>query len=204
MDKPPPVILIATTNAGKLREVRQVLADLPVELRSLADLPELPEAVEDGDTFEANARLKVQHYAKLTGLWTLADDSGLEVDALDGAPGVHSARYAGPTRNDRANNAKLIEALEDVPPQRRTARFHCAVALASPIEVIGVVHATVEGLIINEPRGQNGFGYDPHFLLPEFNQTAAEMPPEQKNRISHRGQALRRIVPVIRDRLIQA
>ena len=202
MDSPAPVILIATTNQGKLREVRQVLAGVGVALRSLADLPQMPEAVEDGPTFEANARIKAEHYAKLAGMWVLADDSGLEVEALNGAPGVHSARYAGPTRDDQANNAKLIEALKDVPPKQRTARFRCAIALATPTEVVAVVHGTVEGLIIENAQGRNGFGYDPHFLVPALNLTTAQMPPRQKNQISHRGQALRRIAPVIRKHVL--
>jgi len=189
--------LIATTNAGKLREVRQVLGDLPVELRSLSDWLPLPEPVEDGETFEANAELKARHYARLTGAWSLADDSGLEVHALGGAPGVHSARYAGLQRDDQANNAKLVRDLKNIPPEQRTARFRCAVVLASATEVVGAVSGAVEGLIIDESRGRNGFGYDPHFLVPEFNITTAEMDPEQKNRISHRGLALRRIRPII-------
>ena len=197
MEKPRPVILIATTNAGKLREVRQVLGDLPVELRSLSDWLPLPEPVEDGETFEANAELKARHYARLTGAWSLADDSGLEVHALGGAPGVHSARYAGLQRDDQANNAKLVRDLKNIPPEQRTARFRCAVVLASATEVVGAVSGAVEGLIIDESRGRNGFGYDPHFLVPEFNITTAEMDPEQKNRISHRGLALRRIRPII-------
>lgn len=189
--------MIATTNAGKLREVRQVLGDLPVELRSLSDWLPLPEPVEDGETFEANAELKARHYARLTGAWSLADDSGLEVHALGGAPGVHSARYAGLQRDDQANNAKLVRDLKNIPPEQRTARFRCAVVLASATEVVGAVSGAVEGLIIDESRGRNGFGYDPHFLVPEFNITTAEMDPEQKNRISHRGLALRRIRPII-------
>jgi len=197
VEKPRPVILIATTNAGKLREVRQVLGDLPVELRSLSDWLPLPEPVEDGETFEANAELKARHYARLTGAWSLADDSGLEVHALGGAPGVHSARYAGLQRDDQANNAKLVRDLKNIPPEQRTARFRCAVVLASATEVVGAVSGAVEGLIIDESRGRNGFGYDPHFLVPEFNITTAEMDPEQKNRISHRGLALRRIRPII-------
>ncbi len=198
-----PRLLLATTNPGKLREVRAVLDGLGVDLIGLADLPALPPAVENADTFEGNARLKALHYAQLTGLVTLADDSGLEVDVLGGEPGVRSARYAGPACDDAANNAKLIGRLERVPLERRTARFRCAIALADGERVIEVASGTVEGHIIDEPRGANGFGYDPHFLVSRFGMTTAEMPPVQKNEISHRGQALRAIRPAI-DRLFHA
>ena len=186
----PASILVATTNAGKLREVRSILSFLPVQLIGLEAFPGLPEPIEDADTFEGNARLKALHYAKLTGRWTLADDSGLEVDALGGAPGVHSARYAGPQRNDAANNAKLVAELRSIPPHGRTARFRCVVALAAPGRVVATSDGTIEGRILDEPRGTNGFGYDPHFFVPEHGMTTAEMRPEQKNRLSHRGKAV--------------
>ena len=187
-----------------------MLAGLTVELTALRDYPGLPEPLEDADTFEGNARLKVLHYARLTGSWTLADDSGLQVDALGGEPGVRSARYAargdeiGPERcDDGVNNAKLIEKLAGVPPAKRTARFRCAIALASPDKVLATASGVVEGVIIDDPRGTNGFGYDPHFFVPELGMTTAEMPPAQKNRISHRGRALRAIRPAI-ERLLTA
>ncbi|MBU0719531.1 MAG: RdgB/HAM1 family non-canonical purine NTP pyrophosphatase [Planctomycetes bacterium] len=186
-------MLIATTNPGKLREIRAILAGLPARLESLNDHPPLPEAVEDADTFEANAKLKALHYAGLTGRWTLADDSGLEVDALDGAPGVYSSRYAGPACDPLVNNAKLVKALGDVPHQKRTARFCCVVALASPTLVLATASATWEGLILDKPRGGNGFGYDPHFFVPQHGMTSAEMLPEQKNRLSHRARAFQAI-----------
>lgn len=188
-------LLVATTNPGKLREIRRVFADLGLDWVTLADGGGLPEVVEDGDTFEANARKKALHYAALTGRWTLADDSGLEVDALGGLPGVHSARFAGPAQDAAANNAKLLAALKDVPTARRTARFRCAMAVAVGERVVATAAGQVEGLIIDEPRGRNGFGYDPYFLLPELGCTAAELEPDHKNRISHRGQALRAIRP---------
>lgn len=194
-------ILIATTNPGKLREVREILSGLPVKLATLADHPGLPEAVEDADTFEGNAERKALHYARLTGCWTLADDSGLAVDALNGAPGVHSARYAGPEADDAANNVKLMTELSQVPPEKRTARFCCAVALASPSAVLAEAFEMVEGVIIDKPRGSNGFGYDPHFYVPQYNMTTAEMAPEQKNRISHRGKAFRAMRPHV-ERLL--
>lgn len=192
-----PTILIATTNQGKLREVRSLLADLPLSLESLGDHPSLPEPVEDADSFEGNARIKALHYAELTGRWTLADDSGLEVDALGGAPGIHSARYAGEARDDAANNAKLIAALAGIVAEGRTARFRCAVALALDGKVQATADGCVEGTMIDQPRGNNGFGYDPHFLLADCALTAAELAPDEKNRISHRGQALRAIRPAI-------
>ncbi len=194
-----PVIVVATGNAGKLREVRQVLGGLPVDLRALADFPPVEAPDEAGDTFEANASLKALFYARHTGCIALADDSGLEVDALGGRPGIHSAHFAGPQRDDRANNALLVQQLAGVPEARRTARFRCAVAIASADRVIGVVCGTVEGRIIDEPRGTNGFGYDPHFFVPEFGMTTAEMPPEQKNAVSHRGRALRAAIPMLQD-----
>lgn len=200
MSVPPANLLIATTNRGKLREVREILADTSIAVLDLSAFPGTPEAVEDGDTFEANALIKANHYARHTGCWTLADDSGLCVDALAGAPGVHSARYAGPLADDMANNRKLIAALEDVPRDRRTARFVCAMTLVKPAHanddggtVVATSRGEVEGFIVDTPRGDNGFGYDPHFYIPEVRKTAAELPPKEKNAISHRGKALRGI-----------
>jgi len=196
-------ILVATTNQGKLREVRAVLAGLPVCITTLEDHAGLPEPVEDAETFEGNARRKALHYARLTDGWTLADDSGLEVDALGGEPGVRSARYAGPACNDAANNARLVRELADVSQEKRTARFRCVIALASPEVVLATASGVVEGMIIDDARGSDGFGYDPHFFVPEYGMTTAQMPPEQKNRISHRGKALRAIRPEI-ERLLAA
>jgi len=189
----PPTLLFASTNSGKLREVRAILFELPLRLQTLEAYPEFPPAVEDGETFEANARKKALHYAQRAGTWTLADDSGLEVDALGGDPGVHSARFAGPDANDAANNALLIHKLVGVPESKRTARFRCVMALADPREAVAVAEGAVEGIIHDAPRGANGFGYDPHFYVPRLGMTTAELPPETKNRISHRGQALARI-----------
>jgi len=202
----PRPILIATGNQGKYREITEVLAEsplgdpLPVAWRSLADLPSAIDPPEEtGRTFRDNAILKATAYSAASGWWALADDSGLEVDALGGEPGVHSARYAGLSEGvpraaiDAANNRRLIAALADVPPPRRTARFRCVLVIADGKRVLAEAEAAVEGLIIDEPRGRNGFGYDPHFLLPQFDRTMAELPPSEKNRLSHRGQALRRI-----------
>lgn len=200
-----PLVLLATRNPGKLREVRQLTVHLGWEWRSLGDFPDLPAVVEDGATFAENARRKALHYAAATGLPTLADDSGLEVACLGGAPGVHSARYAGEPRDDAANNRKLVQALAGIPLSRRTARFRCAMAFARPTrgdrqagaELLAEAEGAVEGLIQDEPRGSGGFGYDPHFLLPDRNRTMAELSPDEKNAISHRGRALRAILPRI-------
>jgi XTP/dITP diphosphohydrolase len=190
-----PHVLLATRNPGKLREIRQIATHLPVVWYGLDEFPDVPDADEHGATFAENARLKALHYSEQyhnhADLAVLADDSGLEVDVLDGAPGAHSARYAGTPRNDAANNRRLVQALAGVPPHRRTARFRCAMALAHQERVVLQTEGTFEGLIIDEPRGVNGFGYDPHFLVPALGRTAAELPAEQKNALSHRGQALR-------------
>ena len=192
-------ILLATSNPGKAREMREVLGESGAEVlsgvrwRLLTEFEGWPAPVEAGDTFRANAEIKARHYARLSGMWTIADDSGLEVNALNGEPGVRSARYAGTPKDDRANNALLIERLAGVPAEARSARFRCAVVLSDGETVLASAEGTVEGRIIDKPRGTNGFGYDPHFWIESAGMTAAEMPPEQKNAISHRGQALRRL-----------
>ena len=190
-------LLIATTNRGKLREVRAMLKALPVEVVTLEEYPNLPAPLEDQDTFAANARLKALHYARLSDCLSLADDSGLEVDALGGAPGIHSARYAGTPSDSAANNQKLVAALSGVEPARRTARFRCAMALARGDEILAVAEGRMEGIIVDEPKGVHGFGYDPHFFVPDLGLTAAEMRPEEKNQISHRACALKAIRPAI-------
>ncbi len=187
-------LLIATSNLGKLREIEAVFASLRLQFEDLRQYPDLAAAVEDADTFMANAEKKALHYAEQTGLPALADDSGLEVDCLGGRPGVRSARFAGSHGDDQANNAKLIELLRDVPLEERSARFRCAIVVADGGAVLARAEGAIEGLIINEPRGENGFGYDPHFLVPDLGKTTAELAPEHKNRISHRGQALRSIL----------
>jgi len=196
------ILLVATTNQGKLREVRQVLSGLNVIIESLADHHEVPIAEETGKTFLENASLKAAYYAQITGRLTLADDSGLEVDALDGAPGVYSARFAGPQADDHANNDRLIAMLQGVPQPRRTARFRCAIALSNSQGVLATTEGHIEGIIIEEPRGKNGFGYDPHFFVPEFGMTTAEMTPAAKNEVSHRGRALRAMRPHL-ERILQ-
>lgn len=193
-------LIFATGNPYKLAEAAHILEPFGVRLRSLTELSgELPEPVEDGRTFEENARLKARYYAGHLGLRCLAEDSGLEVDALGGAPGVFSARYAGTEgsreERDRANNQKLLLALEGVSPARRTARFVCTLAVAEPTgAVIAEARGTYEGVIAAAPRGAGGFGYDPLLYLPDRGCTSAELPAEEKHARSHRGHALRQLV----------
>ena len=189
---PPRRLIIATGNPGKLREFQALLAGLPFDPVSQASVGvRAPE--ETGTTFLSNALLKARHAAATTGEPAIADDSGLEVDALDGAPGIYSARYAGPAAEDAANNAKLLRALAGIAPARRRARYRCVLVYVdgphdtSPLCADGAW----EGHIVDEPRGAGGFGYDPHFWLPDLEMTAAELDPDEKNRLSHRGRAMR-------------
>ncbi len=182
------ILVIATKNRGKSEEIRDFLKDFPVEVKDLNDFGPIPEAVEDGGTFEENAYKKSSFTAKILGLPALADDSGLEVEALGGAPGVHSARYAGPGATDPENNAKLLNALSGV--QNRKARFCGALSLAVPAGPALSYEAFCEGEILDFPRGENGFGYDPLFLYPSLGKTFAEMTMEEKLSVSHRGRAL--------------
>ncbi len=184
-------LVIATRNPGKVREIQQILSGLGVRWRSLEEFSDIAEPDETGTTFAENARLKALYYAERTSCLVLADDSGLEVDALNGRPGVESARFAGEQKSDTDNNARLILELRDVPEARRSARFRCAIALAESGRVLMETEGCIEGRIIDRPRGANGFGYDPHFFVPECGATTAELTPEQKSRISHRGRALR-------------
>ena len=182
-------LLIATTNRGKLEEYRELLAGLPVELVDLPGAGITQVIPEDGATFEANARMKAVGYARLSGLITLADDSGLEVAALDGAPGVHSARYGGADSTDADRYRLVLEQLDGVPFHERLARFTCVIAIAVPNGTITTVEGTVGGVIEFAPRGEHGFGYDPIFLLLDRGLTMAELSSAEKNRISHRAQA---------------
>jgi XTP/dITP diphosphohydrolase len=193
-------LLIATHNQGKLAEYRELLQELPVELTSLMEQGIGFEPEETGATFEANATLKAAAFAELSGLPTLADDSGLEIDALGGAPGVQSARYGGTGRGQDAGRIQLVLGrLAEVPWPGRTARFRCVVALAAPGRPVQTAQGSVEGMIAWEPRGTHGFGYDPIFFLPSHNCTMAELPAESKNRISHRAVAIRAALPLIRE-----
>jgi XTP/dITP diphosphohydrolase len=198
-------LLVATRNRGKLRELQQLVeaGDLRLELASLDDYPDAPEVAEDGETFVVNAVAKARGMMLATQQLTLADDSGLEVDALGGAPGVRSARYAGASASDGERIALLLRNLQDVPVARRTARFRCAVALADPADPLHVEvrEGVCEGRILDRPRGSGGFGYDPVFLSVELDQTFAEAPALAKHAVSHRGRALRAIVDVLRRRV---
>lgn len=185
-------ILLATNNRGKVRELEAILAPLGVELKTPQDFPSVPEAIEDGDTFEANAAKKATHWLRATGLPVIADDSGLAVDALNGEPGVHSARYAETTE---ARNAKLLSALEGT--ENRTARFVCAAVFARPDGEMITCRGECPGRIHHEARGDGGFGYDPLFWLDEHGCTMAELPAEVKNRISHRARALAALRPTL-------
>ena len=180
-------LVVATKNPGKVRELRALLGDLPLELLPAEEMPEVEET---GVTFGENALLKARAAAEWSGEWALADDSGLEVDALDGAPGVYSNRFAGENTTEAARTCRLLELLRDVPPESRTARYRAAVAIAAPDGRVWVTEGACEGLIVDEPRGVHGFGYDPHFYVPEHGQTMAELDPDLKNRISHRARAL--------------
>ena len=193
-------IVIATRNPGKLEEFKVLMKDLEVELRSLEEWPNVPEPEETGKTFMANARLKAVYYAKETGLPCIADDSGLEVDYLDGAPGIYSARFAGEDTSYDIKNRILLDRLEGVPDEERRARFVCAVAAVFPDGTVKVVRETIEGQIAHEIVGENGFGYDPIFYVPEYGCTTAEMTPELKNELSHRGKALRAMKKILEEK----
>jgi XTP/dITP diphosphohydrolase len=191
-------LLLATRNAHKTREIRDLLKDLPLECLSLAEFPGVPEVVEDAPTIEGNARKKAVETARASGLWALADDTGLEVEALGGAPGVLSARYAGPSCQYYENNAKLLAELSGVPPQRRKAVFRTVMALSDPQGRVTLAEGRVEGRIAEAPAGENGFGYDPVFLIPEKGLTYAQMSEAEKNAFSHRFRALCVIAPRLR------
>jgi XTP/dITP diphosphohydrolase len=192
-------LVLASTNKGKIAEFRELLAELQLELLGLGDYPGIPEINEDGKTFAENALIKARVIADHTGELTLADDSGLEVDALNSEPGVYSARYGQPGWSDRERYRFLLEKLQGVPLEKRTARFRCALALINPRNNrINQVDGTVEGVILDSPRGDHGFGYDPVFLIPELGKTMAELNGEEKNSFSHRGRAARKMVPFIK------
>lgn len=207
-------ILVATTNPGKFAEISAML-DADVQWLSLKDFPDIPEIREDGATFAENARKKAAGYAKATGLWTLADDSGLVIDALSGAPGVKSARFSGSRRPwplprdtiddrratsdeiDHRNIAKVLGLLKGVPKEKRTAKFICCLCLASPERILIETEGILEGLINDKEIGENGFGYDPIFFLPALDKTVAQLTREEKNAISHRGNAIRKLKPLL-------
>jgi XTP/dITP diphosphohydrolase len=184
-------LLLATTNHHKVEEYRAVLSDVPFQLFSLLDVRLDIDVEETGITFAENAELKALAYARASGILSLADDSGIEIDALGGAPGVYSARFIRPDASYEERFRIILEQLQGLPPERRTARFRCVITLAEPSGYHRSVEGVIEGVIADAPRGIHGFGYDPIFLVPELGKTTAELPPEQKNLISHRGRAAR-------------
>ena len=186
-------LIFATGNEHKMIEIREILGELPVEILSMKEAGIEADIVENGNTFEENALIKAKEVCKLAGEMVLADDSGLEIDYLNGEPGIYSARYMGEDTSYRIKNHNLIDRLAGVPDEKRTARFVCAIAAAFPDGRSFVVRGTIEGMIGYEERGENGFGYDPIFYLPERGVSTAELPPEEKNNISHRGNALRKM-----------
>ncbi|MCU0767014.1 MAG: RdgB/HAM1 family non-canonical purine NTP pyrophosphatase [Gammaproteobacteria bacterium] len=194
-----PKVVLASGNAGKVREFNQLLGSQHIEVVPQSHFG-VPEAAETGLTFVENAILKARNAALHTGLPAVADDSGIEVDALNGAPGIYSARYAGEGASDEANLRKLLVALEGVPEAQRTARFQCLIVYLRHAEdpTPLVCQGTWEGAILTAPRGENGFGYDPVFLVPGRGVSSAELPPDEKNRLSHRGQALRSLLEALR------
>ena len=201
-------ILVGSGNPGKLAELRDMLGG-EIKWVGLADFPDVGEIAEDGESFAENAQKKALGYAKATGLWTIADDSGLVVDALNGEPGVRSARYSGEKEKDRRlldhkNMTKVLELLEGVPREKRTARFVCHLCLASPEEVLIEAEGKLEGIINDREVGENGFGYDPIFFVPHLNKTVAQLSREEKNAISHRGSAIRKLKPLLEELLERA
>lgn len=186
-------LIIATKNVGKVKEFAEIFEPLGFKVKTLLDFPNAPEIEETGVTFEENALLKAKGIANLLHKMVLADDSGLVIDALDGRPGVYSARYAGVDKNDEANIKKVLDEMKGVPTEKRTALFHCTLALVIPNKKSVIINGKCEGMILTEKRGDKGFGYDPIFYVPSLGKTMAEMTPEEKNQISHRGDAIRKL-----------
>ena len=199
MENLPERILIATGNQGKVKEIRDLVEGIPIVFLSLSDVVDAPEVIEDGLTFEENALKKARMLAAATGLVTLADDSGLCVEALDGRPGVYSARYAGEGASDAEKCARIIQEMENVPEHSRTARFVCVIALVTPEGEEKMFRGSCEGTITSEPRGTGGFGFDPIFYFEEAGRTFAEMDRHAKNQVSHRGRALREFERFLRE-----
>jgi XTP/dITP diphosphohydrolase len=191
-------LVLATRNEHKIRELKSLLSDLPLALLSLKDLPGFPEVSEDGDNYQDNAVRKAVEIARWSGRMALADDSGLEVDYLGGAPGVRSARFAGEGATSAAKNALILKLLKDLPIEKRTARFCCVVAVATPRGDVEIASGVCHGYISSRPRGEEGFGYDPIFVVPAYQMTLAELRPEVKNRLSHRALAVGKAKDVLR------
>ncbi len=196
-------LVLATRNPDKARELAALLSDMGIRIRTLADFPEAPEVVEDGDTCRDNAIKKAVTIAKVTGLVAVADDTGLEVDALDGRPGVHAARYAGEGATYEDNCRKLLKELSGVPTEKRRARFITVAAIAKPSGEVQVAEGMLEGQITEVPIGEKGFGYDPVFLVPTLGKTLAELNAEEKNSISHRARAFRKAKDLLRGMTVE-
>ncbi len=192
-------IVLATRNENKLREVKQFLEPHGIEVVSLNEFPDFPEIEETGETFKDNATIKATEACMFTGMTALADDSGLEVDSLNGLPGIYSARFAGENKSDEDNNNKLLELLKGLPEYQRKARFKCLMAVATTECFVYTTEGVCEGVIAEEPRGEGGFGYDPIFYLPEYEKTFAELDLETKNKISHRARALNGVLDIISE-----
>ncbi|WP_237229206.1 RdgB/HAM1 family non-canonical purine NTP pyrophosphatase [Rubinisphaera sp. JC750] len=191
-----PLVILASRNAKKAAEIQTQLADTGIQIRCMAEFPNAPEVVEDGDSFAANAAKKASQTAKALGHWAIGEDSGICVDALDGAPGIYSARFSGEDATDEKNNALLQEKLSNVPDKKRGAHYVCHVALADPSgEIRATAERTCNGRIIRNARGENGFGYDPYFLIPEYDRTFGELPGVVKKSISHRARAFQQFLP---------
>ncbi|OHY74279.1 XTP/dITP diphosphatase [Priestia aryabhattai] len=190
-------IIIATKNAGKVKDFETLFSPKGFQVKSLLDFPEMEDVEETGVTFAENVTLKAEAISSALNKPVIADDSGLAVDALNGEPGVYSARYAGENKDDNANIEKVLQKLNDVPFEKRTARFHCALAIAVPGKRTEIVEGTCEGHILEEKRGENGFGYDPIFFVEKWRCSMAELSKEQKNQISHRANALKKLAPLI-------
>ncbi|KAB7708592.1 XTP/dITP diphosphatase [Bacillus aerolatus] len=192
-------VIIATKNKGKAKEFTSLFADYGIEVKTLLDYPLFEDVEETGETFEENAVLKAETISAQTGQLVIADDSGLMIDALDGRPGVYSARYAGEEKDDKANIEKVLHELKGTPADERTARFYCALAIARPGKETVTVSGVCEGIITEEKQGTNGFGYDPIFWVEQFGKTMAELQPDEKNSISHRGQAIKKLDNMLPD-----
>jgi len=190
-------LIVASRNSHKLEEIKALLKGVPFSISSLEKYPDVPEIEETGTTYEENALLKAVQVSKLTGCWALGDDTGLEVEAIDGQPGVYSARFAGEGVTFKENNDKLLLLLKDVPEEKRKATFYCVMALAEPRGKTRVVEGKVHGRIAKEYRGEQGFGYDPLFILSELNKTFAEISPAEKNKTSHRARALEKVREIL-------
>ena len=194
-------VIIASTNQGKLKEFKELMKGLSVEVKSLKDFPEIGDIEENGASFAENAYIKAKAVFDATGCLSIADDSGLEVDALDGAPGIYSARYAGEEKNDTANNEKLLSEMNVVSDENRGAQFHCAIVAIDQNGTRYDAEGIVRGHILRAPQGENGFGYDPLFYIEEFGRATAELSMDEKNKISHRGKAVRQIVEILKEKV---